>query len=161
MVSIMVQSAIYDRRKEGGTMRNFITLVEAAGKGCPRATHDIDINLKNRQRAIDEYHYGPANPKEPEDYWRKAAISFKVNEKTAKTMTCGNCAAFDVSDSMRKCIADGIKGDESHIDPNATINLSDLGYCNFLHFKCAGSRSCSAWVTGGPITEKDKNRKAD
>ena len=142
-------------------MRNFITLIEAATKGCPRATHDIDLNLKNRQRAIDEYHYGPANPKQPEDYWAKSAKIFGVKESTAKTMLCGNCAAFDVSDSMRECISKGIKGDESNIDANATINLSDLGYCNFLHFKCAGSRSCKAWVTGGPITEKDKGQRAD
>jgi hypothetical protein len=141
-------------------MRDFITLVEAANKGCPRATHDINLNLKNRQVAIDEYHYGPANPDHPEKYWQEAAKGFMVSSITVKTMTCGNCAAFDVSDSMRECIASGIKGDEDNIDAEATINLSDLGYCNFLHFKCAGSRSCKAWVTGGPITEKDKNKKA-
>jgi hypothetical protein len=84
-----------------------------------------------------------------------------VTVVTAKTMLCGNCSAFDVSDSMRDCMAKGIKGDESNIDANATINLADLGYCNFLHFKCAGSRSCKAWVTGGPITEKDKGKSAD
>ena len=142
-------------------MRNFITLVESANKGCPRATHDISLNLKNRQTAIDEYHYGPANPDKPEKYWEESAKIFMVSTITAKTMTCGNCAAFDVSDSMRECIASGIKGDENNIDAEATINLSDLGYCNFLHFKCAGSRSCKAWVTGGPITEKDKNKKAE
>jgi hypothetical protein len=49
-------------------MRNFIRLVEAMEKGCPVATHDIELNLKNRQTAIDEYHYGPANPLEPSDY---------------------------------------------------------------------------------------------
>jgi hypothetical protein len=76
-------------------------------------------------------------------------------------MQCGNCGAFDVSDSMRKCIADGIQGDETGVDANASINLADLGYCNFLHFKCAGTRSCKAWITGGPITEKDKGKKAD
>ena len=76
-------------------------------------------------------------------------------------MQCANCAAFDVSDTMRKCISDGIEGDETNIDSAATINLSDLGYCNFLHFKCAGSRSCTAWVTGGPITEKDLGKDPD
>ena len=142
-------------------MRNLITLIEAANRGCPRATHDIDLNLKNRQTAIDKYLYGPANPNEPGNYWKELGKVFKVEEKTARSMTCGNCAAFDVSDSMRECIASGIKGDENNIDPNATINLSDLGYCNFLHFKCAGSRSCMAFVVGGPITEKDKGKQAD
>jgi hypothetical protein len=141
--------------------RKYINIVEAANKGCPIATHDIDVNLKNRQKAIDEYHYGPANPDQAEDYWTKSAKMFKVSTATAKTMLCGNCAAFDVSDSMRACISTGIKGDESGVDANASINLADLGYCNFLHFKCAGARSCKAWVTGGPITEKDKNKSAD
>jgi hypothetical protein len=142
-------------------MRNYINLIEAVQKGCPVATHDIDKNLKNRQAAIDNYHYGPANPDRAEGYWKDSALIFDVSEATAKTMLCGNCAAFDVSDSMRKCMADGIQGDETGVDANASINLADLGYCNFLHFKCAGSRSCKAWVTGGPITEKDKNKSAD
>jgi hypothetical protein len=141
--------------------RKYINIVEAANKGCPIATHDIDVNLKNRQKAIDEYHYGPANPEQAEDYWTKSAKMFNVSAATAKTMLCGNCAAFDVSDSMRACISTGIKGDEAGVDANASINLADLGYCNFLHFKCAGARSCKAWVTGGPITEKDKNKSAD
>lgn len=38
--------------------RKYINIVEAANKGCPIATYDIDVNLKNRQKAIDEYHYG-------------------------------------------------------------------------------------------------------
>jgi hypothetical protein len=142
-------------------MRNLINLIESVQSGCPLATHDIDENLKNRQTAIDEYHYGPANPDRPEDYWKKSAKIFNVSDATARTMQCGNCAAFDVSDSMRKCMADGIRGDQKSVDANASINLADLGYCNFLHFKCAGSRSCKAWVTGGPITEKDKNKSAD
>jgi hypothetical protein len=141
--------------------RKYINIVEAANKGCPIATHDIDVNLKNRQKAIDEYHYGPANPDQAEDYWTKSAQMFNVSAATAKTMLCGNCAAFDVSDSMRACISTGIKGEEAGVDANASINLADLGYCNFLHFKCAGARSCKAWVTGGPITEKDKNKSAD
>jgi hypothetical protein len=140
-------------------MRNLIRLVEAVEKGCPVATHDIELNLKNRQKAIDTYHYGPANPLEPGDYWKKAAGRWAVPEKIVKTMKCGNCAAFDASDTMRKCIESGIQGDESHADAAATINLSDLGYCNFLHFKCAGTRTCAAWVVGGPITQKDRGKK--
>jgi hypothetical protein len=33
--------------------RKYINIVEAANKGCPIATYDIDVNLKNRQKAID------------------------------------------------------------------------------------------------------------
>ena len=136
------------------TYRKYINIVEAANKGCPIATHDITVNLKNRQTAINEYHYGPANPDSPEDYWKKAADRWNISEKTAKTMLCENCGAFDVSDDMRKCIEDGIRGnDTATADARAPIDLADLGYCTFLKFKCAGTRSCSAWITGGPIVK--------
>lgn len=137
-------------------MRNYINLVEAANKGCPVATYDIDINLKNRQKAIDKYHYGPANPDSPESYWKDSAKIWGIAEKTARTMKCANCAAFDVSDKMWKCIEDGIKGDDEAVDGMASIHKADLGYCNFHHFKCAGTRSCSSWITGGAIDNKDR-----
>ena len=128
-------------------------LIEAQTK-CPIATQDIHVNLKNRQHGIDEYHYGPANPDKPGNYWKDAAKRWKVDEATAKTMKCANCAAFDISDKMYSCMVKGIEGVEKNIDALATIEKGDLGYCNFLHFKCAGARSCAAWVTGGPIYKK-------
>lgn len=139
-------------------MRDVINLLEAVEKGCPVATYNIDVNLKNRQKAIDEYYYGPANPDDPGNYWKEAAKRWGINEKTARTMKCGNCAAFDVSDKMWRCMELGIKGDEKNADAMATIHKADLGYCNFLHFKCAGSRSCTAWVTGGAIDNKDRTQ---
>lgn len=138
--------------------RKYINIVEAANRGCPLATHDIELNLKNRQHAIDEYFYGPANPDKPEDYWKAAAKRWNISEKTAKTMQCANCAAFDVSDKMRDCMAKGITAEDPAVDAMATIEKADLGYCNFLHFKCAGSRSCSAWVVGGAIDNKDRTK---
>ena len=128
-------------------------LIEAK-TSCPIATQDIHVNLKNRQHGIDEYHYGPANPEKPGKYWKDAAKRWKTDESTAKTMKCANCAAFDISDKMYSCMTKGIEGDEKNIDALATIEIGDLGYCNFLHFKCAGARSCAAWVTGGPIFKK-------
>jgi hypothetical protein len=137
-------------------IRRLINLVEATSKGCPVATYNIDVNLKNRQKAIDHYYYGPANPDAPENYWKQAAKRWDIKEKTAKTMTCSNCAAFDVSDKMWDCISKGAQADEKNADVMATIHRADLGYCNFLHFKCAGTRSCTAWVTGGAIDDKDR-----
>lgn len=136
-------------------MRRYINLTEAAIRGCPIATADIDINLKNRQTAIDKYYYGPANPDDSGDYWKKAAKRWNITEKNAKTMQCANCAAFDVSDKMRDCIEKGIQAGNKSVDAQASIEKADLGYCNFLHFKCAGTRSCTAWVTGGAINDKD------
>jgi hypothetical protein len=139
-------------------VREYIKIIEAANKGCPIATQDIDVNLKNRQKGIDDYFYGPANPDEPGNYWKSAAKRWGIDEKTAKTMKCANCAAFDVSDKMWSCIESGIQGDDKDVDAMATIHKSDLGYCNFLHFKCAGTRSCTAWVTGGAIDNKDRTQ---
>ena len=139
-------------------MREYIKIVEAANKGCPIATQDVDVNLKNRQTAIDDYFYGPANPDKPGNYWKAAAKRWKIDEATAKSMKCENCAAFDVSDKMWACIESGIQGDEKNVDAMATIHKADIGYCNFLHFKCAGTRSCTAWVSGGAIDDKDRTQ---
>lgn len=132
-------------------MRQYIALVEAAGKNCPRATYDLELNVKNRQTAIDKHHYGPANPDQPGKYWKVAAKQWNIDEKTAKSMTCGNCAAFNISDSMYKCIHDGMGAEAYHAEK--TREAADLGYCNLLHFKCAGTRSCELWITGGPIVK--------
>jgi hypothetical protein len=129
-------------------------LIEAK-TSCPIATQDVHVNLENRQHAIDEYHYGPANPDKPGNYWKSAAKRWKIDDATAKTMRCGNCAAFDITKKMIDCIEKGIKkgeyGDEPGIDAKATVKKGKLGYCNFFKFKCAADRTCSAWVTGGPL----------
>lgn len=139
-------------------MRSYLSIVEAANKGCPPATQDIDLNLKNRQTAIDEYHYGPANPNKPGNYWKESAKVWGIDEATAKSMTCSECVAFDVSDKMWDCIESGIQGDVKEVDAMATIHKGDIGYCNFLHFKCAGTRSCTGWVSGGAIDDKDRTQ---
>jgi hypothetical protein len=134
-------------------MRDLINLVEAIESGCPPATQSIDLNLKNRQKAIDEYHYGPLNPNEPnEEYWQKIADEWNTSPEEAQSARCGNCAAFDITDKMQACIAKGI-GSEPGSDPASTIDAGTLGYCKFLKFKCAAKRTCSAWVEGGPISE--------
>ncbi len=126
---------------------------------CPKATYDLALNLENRQKAIDEYGYGPLNPQESStDFWKSKADMWNVSVKEAKTARCGNCAAFVITDDIRDCIKNGRK-DEDDTSENdhfeATINKADLGYCNILHFKCAGERTCDAWLTGGPIDNKD------
>jgi hypothetical protein len=35
-----------------------------------------------------------------------------------------------------------------------TIEAGKLGYCTMLKFKCAGSRTCNAWIVGGPVKDK-------
>ena len=136
-------------------MRNLINLIESVQTGCPPATQSIDLNLKNRQKAIDEYHYGPLNPAEENlDYWQEIADQWNTNIDEAKSARCGNCAAFDITEKTLDCIDKGIgKGSDSDI-----IKAGKLGYCRFLKFKCNALRTCSGWVEGGPIADTNKTQ---
>ena len=126
-----------------------------AEEGCPPATQDITLNLKNRQKAIDEYHYGPLNPNLPNDeYWAELADKWNTRDiDSVKQNRCGNCGAFDVSKDMQACIAKGI-GSEPGSSAMDAVDAGQLGYCKFLKFKCASKRTCDAWIEGGPITEQ-------
>lgn len=117
---------------------------------CPIATQDIKTNLANRETAVKEANYGPANPNEPnEDYWKAKADEFQGDVTTAKKMLCGNCAAFNQTSKLLGCIKKGI-GE----DANEVAIGGNLGYCEIFDFKCAAKRTCDAWIVGGPITDK-------
>jgi hypothetical protein len=119
---------------------------------CPPATQDIVVNLKNRQYAIDVANYGPANPNnEDEEYWQKKADQFKTSIDQAKTMRCSNCAVFIIKEKMIDCIEKGLASEME--DSKEIVNLADLGYCELFDFKCAGSRTCDAWVVNGPLKD--------
>jgi hypothetical protein len=121
-------------------------------EGCPVSTQDIQLNLKNRQRAIDEAHYGPLNPNEPnEDYWKAKAKMFGGDVEAAKKARCGNCVFFIQTKKILDCISEGID-DENQLE---IINAANIGYCEAFDFKCAGARTCDAWVVGGPIVDED------
>ena len=130
-------------------------LNEAEIEKCPAATQNIDLNLKNRQKAINEYGYGPLNPNEPnEKFWQAKMDMWKLDDVSeAKEALCGNCAAFDITTKTLDCIAKGIGNDEGSEDPFDVIDAGKLGYCRFLKFKCAAARTCDAWVVGGPLTD--------
>ena len=121
-------------------------------KACPTPTRDVQLNLKNRNKAIKKQNYGPANPSlANKPFWaEKAKMWDDIPVTEAKTMLCGNCAAFDVSAKMKKCIQDGLD-DDAETDSYETVRAGRLGYCHMLKFKCASKRTCDAWVTGGPI----------
>jgi hypothetical protein len=124
----------------------------AVADQCPVETQDIKANLANRQKAVDVAHYGPANPQQPNtDYWTAKAAQFKTTIAEAKTMRCGNCAAFNVSPRIKDCINKGIGADATEVE-----QAGELGYCEFFDFKCAGKRTCDAWVVGGPIKSETK-----
>jgi len=150
------QAAIAIAKRESGkySKQDGHRLREAE-KGCPPATQDITVNLKNRQKAIDEYGYGPLNPDMPNrKFWMAKQEEWNLDSPDeAKQSLCGNCAAFDQRKDTLDCIAQGIGSDAGENDP--TIEAGDLGYCRFLKFKCAARRTCDAWVTGGPLRDKE------
>jgi hypothetical protein len=119
---------------------------------CPPATLDIPLNIANRQKCIDQANYGPLDPNLPnEDYWKKKADRFNQKPDDAKKALCGNCVFFIKTPEILDCIAAGL-GDVG-VDPYDSIKAGDLGYCEAYDFKCAASRTCDAWVVGGPITD--------
>lgn len=123
---------------------------------CPIATRDIKVNLRNRQKAIDDGGYGPLNPDMANNaFWKKKAARWDVSAGSAKQQLCGNCAAFIKTPRMLDCIDKGLGNEEGNASWDV-INAGDLGYCEAFDFKCASRRTCDAWIVGGPITkEKD------
>ncbi len=144
--------------EEGGLCR-FAILPDGAvtadadyGDECPPATQDIQLNLENRQNAIDNVGYGPLNPAEPNDiFWQDKAERWNTTVREAKTAVCGNCIFFIRTPKVLDCLETGIGLDQ---EAEGTIAAGELGYCSALDFKCASQRTCNAWAAGGPITEE-------
>lgn len=121
---------------------------------CPIATQDIHVNLKNRDHAFKEYGYGPANPElSNEAFWNDKANEWQTDLKQAKSMRCGNCAAFIQTPEMLECIKYGIDEEEGYAED--VMKAANLGFCELFDFKCAADRTCSAWLVGGPITSSE------
>jgi len=114
-------------------------------ESCPRATQDLKLNTTNRNKAIKANHiqYGPMNLSD-ESYWKKLAKFWKTTPEVAKKSKCGNCAAFDISPRMKKCMPGEVSDGEGR-----------LGYCWMHSFKCHSARTCRTWAAGGPI-KKDE-----
>jgi hypothetical protein len=121
--------------------------------GYPAATQDISINIRNRQECIDVANYGPMNPMLPnDDYWQARADIYNTSIEEARTSRCSNCAAFVQTTDMIEAIAHGLGGED---EAYAVAKIANLGYCEIFDFKCAGNRTCDAWVTGGPLTDSN------
>jgi len=133
------------------SMLRDVELEEEEGHKCPLPTRDLHVNLKNRTIAFTSYGYGPANPGEPsKPFWTRKSIIWNCPESEAKTMRCGNCAAFIQTPEMLACIKYGIDKEEGYAED--VMKAANLGYCELFDFKCAADRTCSAWLVGGPIT---------
>ena len=116
---------------------------------CPPATQSLELNTKNRNKAIqaDYIRYGPLNLSDLK-YYEDAAAHWKTTVETAKKSKCSNCVAFDISPRMLDCmpgpVSEPIEDEDGY-----------LGYCWMHHFKCHSARTCFTWAAGGPIN-KDK-----
>ncbi len=111
---------------------------------CPIPTQNLEVNTKNRNRAIksDYIKYGPLNVDEPASYWDDIAKHWNTSVESAKKSLCANCVAFDISPRMKECMPVGPVSDKS----------GELGYCWMHDFKCHSARTCYTWAKGGPIT---------
>jgi hypothetical protein len=127
--------------------------VEGVIDSCPAATQDISVNLKNRLNAVQVANYGPMNPElSNEEFWIAKGDLFKTTPEIAKQSLCANCAAFIQTSEMLSCIEKGL---DSGAEASAIVRKANLGYCEIFDFKCAGERTCDAWVVGGAITDAD------
>jgi hypothetical protein len=128
---------------------------EEASGSAPIATTDETVNMENRQKAIDEFAYGPEKIEETNDeFWNQKKTKFMVKTvDLAKQKLCGNCAAFNIKNEMIKNLDNGI---DKEIDENDTwdSDKENRGFCEFLDFKCHKMRTCNSWVEGGPLQDK-------
>ena len=111
---------------------------------------DLDLNTFSRNLTVKEYRYGPLNPEDEKGskkFWEDKAHMWDTTVEHAKTSRCSNCSAFNQKPATLKKIAKAI-GDQGE----KIVKQSNIGFCEFFWFKCAGARTCDAWVGGGPIT---------
>jgi hypothetical protein len=115
---------------------------------CPRVTQDIVLNMKHRQKAIDEAKYGPVNPQlddvgENLPFWEIYAQKFNDTVDNVMSMRCEGCTFFIQTPQMLQCIETGLGGEG---DPERAIEGGELGYCQAWNFKCASMRVCFSWA---------------
>ena len=153
---------VREYKKRGGRYKitsDDINKSEDMIDGYPAATQDISVNIRNRQECIDIANYGPMNPAFPnDDYWQAKADVFNSSVEEAKSSRCANCAAFVQTTEMIDAMAHGLGGEPMAY---AIVKLANLGYCDIFEFKCAGTRTCDAWIVGGPLTDKNFNESED
>ena len=115
---------------------------------CPDATTDVSLNTANRKIAINDFGYGPADPREENaDFWQEKADIWGAKTSEIRNMRCGNCRVFDVTPWIQDCIGSVASQDDSYLKTPGV----EIGYCRIHEFKCASTRTCDVWVAGGPM----------
>jgi len=129
-----------------GGFLSFVYLIWRKGvgsinKACPLPTQDQDLNGENRQRAKENFMYGPLN-ENAISFWTRIADYWKIPVAEAQQKRCGNCTAYDQSPRMKKCM---------------NTKSPEVGYCWMHKFKCASYRTCNTWAEGGPVKTDKKS----
>ena len=96
---------------------------------------------------------------------REAALVNKqmfdiTNEQQAPYRQAGYTALKDMatqqpyltSNFTAEDFAKGIDPDELD-EAGEIVELANLGYCELFDFKCAGGRTCDAWIVNGPLKD--------
>jgi hypothetical protein len=78
---------------------------------------------------------------------------WNTDTATAKQSLCGNCSFFDQTTKILDCIDAGLTAGGATGDEWDSVGGGQLGYCEAFDFKCKSTRTCDAWVAGGPITD--------
>tara|TARA_R110002072_G_scaffold90612_2_gene202696 strand:+ start:606 stop:1079 length:474 start_codon:yes stop_codon:yes gene_type:complete len=110
---------------------------------------DLDLNTLGRNVTIKEYRYGPLNPndeKGSKKFWEDKAEMWDTTVEHVKTSRCSNCVAFNQKAATLKKMEKAIGKEGKKI-----VKEANLGFCEFFWFKCAGARTCDAWVGEGPL----------
>ena len=94
---------------EYGEMMDGMRRGAQKAESCPPATQSIELNLENRQNALDTKEYGPANPQLDES-GMKECIAIGIGDEGDPELAVdagelGYCQALDFKcASMRVCI---------------------------------------------------------
>ena len=118
-------------------------LMEAEGvEGCKLVTQKTDkgINTNKKKKAAaaenEKIAYGP--PNRPE-----------LKKLVDQNKLCGNCAAFDVTKKMQKCMGEDYK----QVTAKFLIKNKKRGYCRMHDFMCSAHKTCLTWAPNGPAVK--------
>ena len=99
-------------------------------------------NKKNKQIAIDSWHFGPEqpslDPKANKEFWVGLGKAWRMTEKEARRRMCINCEYFSVKPMMQAMM-------EAIPVTDYDASGGGRGYCKKFKFVCSALRACQGW----------------
>lgn len=127
---------------------------------CPLPLQNVNLNIKNHLKTIEEANLGPADPRQPnEDFWKQKAVKWMTTEGLARGRLCANCEYYYNTTQMEDCIANGpvydMKASQLPVEPKwADIEDHPTAYCVKFDITCSPVRTCDEQEMGGPIDDE-------